>query len=67
MERVYDFHDSCVKEMSYISGAYVDDSLSMYPLNDRRILRVVIQRQFDENSMIEMEFQGFKVPQAFSC
>ena len=56
MERVYDFHDSCVKEMSYISGAYVDDSLSMYPLNDRRI---------DENSMIEMEFQGLKYLKLF--
>ena len=65
MERVYDFHDSCVKEMSYISGAYVGDSLSMYPLNDRRILRVIIQRQFDENSMIELEFQGLKYLKLF--
>ena len=65
MERVYDFHDSCVKEISYISGAYVDDSLSMYPLNDRRILRVIIQRQFGENSMIEMEFQGLKYLKLF--
>ena len=65
MERVYDFHDSCVKEMSYISGAYVGNSLSMYPLNDRRILRVIIQRQFDENSMIELEFQGLKYLKLF--
>ena len=73
MERVYDFHDSCVKEMSYISGAYVDDSLSMYPLNDRRILRVVIQRQFAEDPMIELEFQGLKylrlfpVDESYTC
>ena len=65
MERVYDFHDSCVKEMSYISGAYVDDSLSMYPLNDRRILRIVIQGQFAEASMIELEFQGLKYLKLF--
>ena len=32
----------------------------MYPLNDRRILRVVIQRQIKIDSMIEMEFQGLK-------
>lgn len=65
MERVYDFHDSCVKEISYISGAYVEDSLWMHPLNDRRILRVIIQRQFGENSMIEMEFQGLKYLKLF--
>lgn len=65
MEKVYYFHDSCVKEMSYISGAYVNDSLAMHPLNDRRILRVVIQWQFDENSMIEMEFQGLKYLKLF--
>ena len=65
MERVYDFHDSCVKEMNYISGAYVEDSLWMHPLNDRRILRVIIQRQFGENSMIEMEFQGLKYLKLF--
>ena len=65
MEKVYYFHDSCVKEMSYISGAYVNDSLAMHPLNDRRILRVVIQRQFAEDPMIEMEFQGLKYLKLF--
>ena len=65
MEKVYYFHDSCVKEMSYISGAYVNDSLAMHPLNDRRILRVIIQRQFAENSMIELEFQGLKYLKLF--
>ena len=59
MERVYDFHDSCVKEISYISGAYVDDSLSMYPLNDRRILRVI---KFHDRDGVS----GAKVSQAFS-
>ena len=60
MERVCYFHDSCIKEISYISGAYVDENLSMYPLNNRRVLRVVIQRQYEKDSMIEMEFQGLK-------
>ena len=73
MERVYDFHDSCVKEISYISGAYVEDSLWMHPLNDRRILRVIIQWQFAEDSMIELEFQGLKylrlfpVDESYTC
>ena len=60
MERVCYFHDSCIKEISYISGAYVGDNLSMYPLNNRRVLRVVMQRQYENDSMIEMEFYGLK-------
>lgn len=67
MEKVYYFHDSCIKEMNYISGAYVEDSLWMHPLNDRRILRVIIQRQFAEDSMIELEFQGLKYLKLFPC
>lgn len=54
------FHDSCIKEMKYLSGAYVEANLAMHPLNDRRVLRVIIQRQFEDNSMIEMEFLGLK-------
>ena len=65
MESVSHFHDSCIKEISYISGAYVSEKLSMHPLNDRRVLRVVIQRQYEKNSMIEMEFQGLKYLKLF--
>lgn len=60
MDSVCSFHDSCIKELKYLSGAYVDEKLSMYPVNNRRILRMIIQRQFNENSMIEMEFEGLK-------
>ena len=60
MEQVCYFHDSCIKEISYLSGAYVDEELSMYPLNSCRLLRVVIQRQSEKDSMIEMEFHGLK-------
>lgn len=65
MESVAFFHDSCIKEIKYLSGAYVDEDLSMYPVNDRRVLSVIIQRQFKENSMIEMEFQGLKYLKLF--
>ena len=65
MERVSFFHDSCIKEMHYLSGAYVNENLDMYPVNDRRILRVIIQRQYEEDSMIEMEFQGLKYLKLF--
>ncbi|MBE6865611.1 MAG: hypothetical protein E7492_01445 [Ruminococcaceae bacterium] len=60
MNNMIYFHDSCIKEIKYISGAYVDEDLSMYPLNDKRILKVIIQRQFENNSMIELEFTGIK-------
>ncbi|MBR5942574.1 MAG: hypothetical protein IKZ81_04455 [Clostridia bacterium] len=60
MEELGDFHDSCVKEMKYISGAYVNANLSMHAVNDKRILQVIIQRQYDNPSAIEMEFMGLK-------
>lgn len=65
MERVGYFHDSCIKELKYLSGAYVDEELSMYPINDRRVLNVIIQRQFKDFSMIEMEFKGLKYLKLF--
>lgn len=54
------FHDSCIKEMKYLSGAYVENDLSMYPINDQRVLRVIVQRQYKDPSAIEMEFIGLK-------
>lgn len=73
MNVVNSFHDSCIKELKYLSGAYVDETLSMHPINDRRLLRIVIQRQFKDNPMIEMEFEGLKylklfpVNDAYTC
>ena len=54
------FHDGCVKELRYVIGAYVDTNLNMYPLNDRRVLRMVIQCQSKEHPVIELEFAGLK-------
>ena len=54
------FHDSCIKELRYISGAYVDSDLWMHPLNDQRLLRMVIQCQSKKHPVIEMEFGGLK-------
>ena len=50
MDAMYDFHDSCIKEIKYISGAYVNEKLSMSPVNSQRILSVIIQRQFEDPS-----------------
>ena len=52
------FHDSCLMELRYTSGAFVDQNLGMHPINDKRTLYVVFQRQSEKNSTIEMEFSG---------
>ena len=36
MDTVYGFHDSCLKELKYISGAYVNEKLSMIPVNKQK-------------------------------
>lgn len=54
------FHDSCMKEFQYISGAFVCEDLSMYPINNKRILKVIFQRQESNRSVIEMEFIGLR-------
>lgn len=65
MERFCYLHDSCIKEMYYVSGANVDHELWMHPLNDRRILRIVIQRQFEDAPVIELEFEGMNYMKLF--
>ena len=73
MDNMLSFHDSCIKEMYYLSGAYVTDTLSMYPINDRRVLRIIFQRQYENLSMIELEFCGLKklklspVNESYTC
>ncbi len=57
MDKVCFFHDSCIKELKYISGAYVNADLSMHPINDRRLLSVIIQRQHEDNPMIELSLK----------
>ena len=67
MERVFDFHDSCVKELKYISGAYVDKNPSMYPVNYLRCLKMIVQRQYDDLSAIELEFSKLKYLKLHPC
>ena len=59
------FHDSCIKEIKYISGANVNEDLSMYPTNDLRRLSIIIQRQFEENPVMELEFSGLNYIKLF--
>jgi len=65
MDKMGYFHDSCIKEMKYLSGAYVNNDLSMYSVNNRRVLKIIIQRQTETLSMIEMEFEGLKYLKLF--
>lgn len=58
MNKFGHFHDGCIKEVHYVSGAYVGKDLSMMPINDKRILRVIFQRQWKNPSVIEVEFLG---------
>ena len=67
MDTVCGFHDSCLKELKYISGAYVNEKLGMYALNDQRVLSVIIQRQFEDPSAVEMQFVGLKYLKLFPC
>ena len=60
METVHGFHDSCIKEMKYVGGAYVDDNLSMYPLNTKQKLNVIIQTQWEGLRSIEPEISGLE-------
>ena len=60
MEKLHFFHDSCIKEIQYISGAYVNAELRMHAINDRRLLRVLVQRQCAELATLELEFGGLK-------
>ncbi|MBR1758896.1 MAG: hypothetical protein IJ744_09260 [Lachnospiraceae bacterium] len=67
------FHDSCLKELCYVSGAYVDEELSMFPVNDQRSLKVIFQLQNDACPMVELWFKKTSIlkllPQneAYTC
>ena len=39
------FHDACLKEICYNSGAFVNKDLSMNPVNSERLLYAIFQRQ----------------------
>ena len=57
MRSVNEFHDSCLKELKYLSGAYVGSDLSMQAINQKRKLSVIIQCQNEKTPIFEMEFE----------
>ncbi len=73
LKSVNHFHDGCIKELKYLSGAYVNADLSMHPVNDRRELRIIIQTQNADSRVIELKFKGLKfltllpIDDAYTC
>jgi hypothetical protein len=65
------FHDSCIKEIYYISGGYVGDNRAMYPINSDRTVHIIFQSQAAEYSVIEMKFNSINklnlVPRNDDC
>ena len=60
MKVVSFLHDACIKQIKYVSGAYVKSDLSMHPINDKRVLNILIQMQNEKAREVELCFQGLK-------
>ncbi len=56
LNRCGNFHDSCLKELRYTSGAFVDKNLNMSAINGERELYIIIQMQSDVMPVIEIRF-----------
>jgi hypothetical protein len=54
------FHDSCIKELDYYSGGYVDEDGSMYSFNSSRCVKMIFQSQNAKARVIELKFDGIK-------
>ena len=50
------FHDACIKELHHISGAYIQDNLSMNPENYNGKVSIIFQSQINEIGTLELEF-----------
>lgn len=50
------FHDSCIKEIKYVSSSNVDAKRAMRPFDDDNYLIIVFQSQIAKNGVIELRF-----------
>lgn len=57
MHRFGNFHDSCLREIHVATGHYVDEDLLM-TVDWRTNVRMLVQRQFRNPSVIELKFDG---------
>lgn len=53
LHKVRFFHDTCITEMRYISGAYVTEQ-GMYPVNDKNDLEIILKGEL----LIRLVFHG---------
>ena len=60
MKEFNHFHDSCIKEIKYYSGGYVDEKGAMYPFNSERCVNIIFQSQGANTRVIEMKFEKIK-------
>ena len=60
MEAFGHFKDSVITEMAYVSGAFIHQGLLMYPVNAKRRLRVIFQRQDKKLPSVEIVFDEIK-------
>ncbi len=65
------FRHCVLTEMDYVSGAYVQPALAMYPINAKRRLRFVFQRQDTKLPAIELVFDELErlnlIPASSNC
>ncbi len=52
------FHDSCIKELVYISGGYVEENGAMNPFDSVKCVIIVFQSQEAKYRTIEVKFEG---------
>lgn len=57
MEKFDGFHDSCIKEMKYVSEAYVNKMGEIHPVNTIRKVEMVFQSQLARYKTIEIQFE----------
>ena len=56
MSQAYGFHDSVLKDLNYVSGAYVDKDKNMHPHGNLRKVTMHIESQWCQS--IELIFEG---------
>jgi hypothetical protein len=57
MQSLDNFHDSCIKDLKYTSGTYVDEDFSMI-MNTDPVVNLFIQRQSEFMTTIEFCLEG---------
>ncbi len=56
MKKVNNFHDSCIKELKFVSGTYVDGDLSMI-MNTKPCVAIIFQRQSEVLTTFELRLE----------